>query len=67
MSQEKNAEKQSIEQHVAALKVDLATLAGLKAFKNWATGRKVTGAEFEKALLQFNKAPADNQRRLKNG
>ena len=41
---------------------DAATLAGVKAFKGWKTGKSVTEAEYDAAVKAFCKAPADGRK-----
>lgn len=47
------SELQAIENHAVNLKISVSVLAAVKQSKKWATGKKVTKDEFEKAVKDF--------------
>jgi hypothetical protein len=57
----KKEELFTIEELKEKHKIKASVFAGLKAYKRWAEGKKVTEKEFEKGIEEFLGAPIDNK------
>lgn len=59
---EKTDQTDTIENWAAKKKVNSAVLVGVKALKNWCTGKSVTEPEFDRAVELFLLGPADGRK-----
>lgn len=52
----------TIEEWAGEKKTDAVILEGVKAFKNWKTGKSVAEKDYDAAVNAFCKAPADGRK-----
>lgn len=65
MAEKAEKKSEAVYESIENLKIKRSTpnavFEGAKAFKNWHEGKQVTEAEYDKAIDEFKKTPADGR------